>query len=155
MLRKCFRKLFFVMLVINTMHCIAAEQKFTDHNGKAINFESYKNKWQLFIYVSSGCQYCRKEIVVLNELVGAYPDKLVVFGSNNEGLTNDELRDYVAKTNIKFSMLQQNPATLLRIKHIRMVPTMVIIKPNGDVLEPMVGLRTRQQLESVLFEGNK
>jgi thiol-disulfide isomerase/thioredoxin len=152
MLRKYFKWIFFLSIVINTLTCIAAEQKFTNHEGKAINFEDYKDKWQLFTYVSSECKYCRKEIAILNELINAYPDKLIVFGINNEGLTNDELNKFITEAKIKFTMLRQDPAALLHVKHVKMVPTTVIIKQNGSVLDPIVGFRSRKQLEEVLFK---
>jgi peroxiredoxin len=155
MLKKYLKWLFFIMFTINSLNCIAVEQKFTDHDGKTINMVDYKNKWKLFVYVSSGCQYCKKEIVILNELIGAHQDKLMVFGYNTEGLNKDESHDFVAKANIKFSMLQQNPAAFIGIKHIRIVPTMVFVKPDGNILEPMAGLRARKQLEEILLKDNK
>jgi thiol-disulfide isomerase/thioredoxin len=127
-------------------------QTFSDQDGTAIRLEDFKDKLVMFVYLAPGCHFCQKEVLALNELMAAHPDEIVVLGANREAFTVDELQEFRAGWKINFTMLQQDPTEFLKLRSVNMVPTMVIMKPNGEILSPVVGLRSREQLETILFD---
>lgn len=148
-MKKCYLfGLIAIVFIFNSITCMAVD--FTLANGANINLLAKQGQWQLFVYINSSCPYCQREITILNKLITNNAPQIAVFGFNIEQLTAVRLKDFVRQENIKFPMLQQNPASFLGIANITVVPTMVLIKPNGDILAPITGLCSLEQLEAIL-----
>ena len=98
-------------------------------------------------YWAEWCAPCREEIPELNAL---HRDRdatsLVVVGVNYDGISGESLTTLIDKMGIAFPVLDSDPSERFGYDIPKVLPTTVIIGPDGNVRDTLVGPQTRDSL---------
>lgn len=103
-----------------------------------------QGKWRVVNYWAIWCAPCREEVPELNRL--ALKADIEVLGVNFDGKTGDELAEHARQLAIVFPVLPQDPAAELGIERPRVLPTTVLVSPEGEVMGTLVGPQTEAEL---------
>ena len=101
-------------------------------------------QWRIINYWAIWCAPCREEIPELNEL--DRNTELVVLAVNYDGKTGDELASQAAEMGITFALLEQDPRATLSVARPKVLPTTLLVSPDGQVTDTLVGPQTREGL---------
>ncbi|MDA0650349.1 MAG: TlpA disulfide reductase family protein [Proteobacteria bacterium] len=101
-------------------------------------------QWRIINYWAIWCAPCREEIPELNELDRS--TELVVLAVNYDGKTGDELASQAAEMGITFALLEQDPRATLSVARPKVLPTTLLVSPDGQVTDTLVGPQTREGL---------
>ena len=108
-------------------------------------------KWQVINYWASWCTPCREEIPELNHFSRKYADTVSVYALNYDGLSGSELHKAATDMGIAFDSLLSDPAATLGWQRPTVLPTTVIIAPDGQVS----GIYSGPQTLAMLAEYTK
>ena len=103
-------------------------------------------------YWAIWCAPCREEIPELNALHQDSP--LTVFAVNYDGQTGETLTQQAAELGIRFELLEQDPGPDFGIERPRVLPTTLLIDPEGVVTDILVGPQTKENL-AALWESRQ
>ena len=103
-------------------------------------------------YWAIWCAPCREEIPELNALHQDSP--LTVFAVNYDGQQGETLTQQAAELGIRFELLEQDPGPDLGIERPRVLPTTLLIDPEGVVTDILVGPQSRENL-AALWESRR
>ena len=104
-------------------------------------------QWRVINYWAIWCAPCREEIPELNALDDN--TELVAFAVNYDGQTGEALKSQAAEMGITFTLLEQDPGTALGIERPRVLPTTLLVNPQGAVTDILVGPQTQESLLDV------
>ena len=104
-------------------------------------------QWRVINYWAIWCAPCREEIPELNALDDN--TELVAFAVNYDGQRGDALQSQAAEMGITFTLLEQDPGATLGIKRPRVLPTTLLVNPEGAVTDTLVGPQTQESLLAV------
>ena len=90
-------------------------------------------QWRVINYWAIWCAPCREEIPELNALDDN--TELVAFAVNYDGQIGEALKSQAAEMGITFTLLEQDPGTALGIERPRVLPTTLLINPEGAVTD--------------------
>ncbi len=107
-------------------------------------------QWRLINYWALWCTPCREEIPELNGIDNA-PD-ITVFGVNYDDKKGQELSKQRSALGITFANLPLDPAPVLGISRPNVLPTTLIISPQGELVATLKGPQTARSLEQTLLE---
>lgn len=107
--------------------------------------DKLSGRWVVINYWAIWCKPCIKEIPELNQLARQYPE-LAVVGVNYDGLNGAELDQQLQQLDIHFPMLDTDPAAELGLARPVVLPTTLILNPEGQVDQVLVGPQTLQSL---------
>ncbi|QIB66658.1 TlpA family protein disulfide reductase [Kineobactrum salinum] len=107
--------------------------------------QSLRGQWVVINYWAQWCKPCIEEIPELNALDQNY-DTVAVLGVNYDGATGDELQRQVGTLGVAFPTLQDDPAALLGQPRPTVLPTTLILDPDGEVVATLVGPQTLDSL---------
>lgn len=131
-------------LLMATMgSCGGSESRLAD--GSAADWDAWQGKWLVVNYWAEWCAPCRKEIPELNELHAESPD-VIVLGVNFDGVRGEALGDLVAKMNIEFPVLEEDPRGRWNADLPTVLPSTLVIDPSGALKETLVGPQTFESL---------
>ena len=117
---------------------------------------SDKAEWQLINYWAEWCKPCIEEIGELNEFAHLYQDKVQVMGVNFDGLQGEALAAAGSKLGIKFKLLQSDPHQQFGYPRPSVLPTTVIIGPDKQIKEVLLGPQTVDSLAKAIgMVGNE
>jgi len=105
-------------------------------------------RWRLVNYWAIWCSPCREEIPQLNAL--NHHADITVLGVNYDGKLNDELQAQADALGIEFTLLVDDPSVRLGVPRPQVLPTTLIVNPNGQLLKTLVGPQTEEALLSTL-----
>ncbi len=108
-----------------------------------------RGRWAVVNYWAEWCTPCIAEIPELNALATAYPE-LAVAGVNFDGATGDELAQQLAKLGVAFPTLARDPSPALGIARPAVLPTTLIIDPEGRLVETLIGPQTLDSLTEAI-----
>ena len=103
-----------------------------------------QGQWVVINYWAIWCKPCAHEIPELNalaELAG-----VSVLGVNFDGASGAELAEQEQKLGINFPTLQIDPALQLGVPRPVVLPTTLVIAPDGQLRETLVGPQTLESL---------
>lgn len=103
-------------------------------------------RWQIINYWATWCAPCREEIPELNHFHYRFSDKAAVYGVNFDGATGEELIVQSAELGIEFIQLRSDPAAALGYDRPNVLPTTMIINPQGEIVRVLVGPQTESTL---------
>lgn len=106
--------------------------------------------WRIVNYWAVWCTPCREEIPELNTL-NAH-NNINVFGVNYDGKQGDELQTQAETLGIKFALLVNDPSQDLGTSRPQVLPTTLIVAPDGQLRKTLVGPQTAHALLTVLHE---
>ena len=105
-------------------------------------------------YWAEWCVPCREEIPELNAL---HHDRdttgLVILGVNYDGISGESLAILIDEMGIEFPVLDSDPSERFGYDVPRVLPTTVIMSPEDDVHQILVGPQTRESLLEAMPES--
>ena len=104
----------------------------------------HPDTWRIVNYWAIWCTPCREEIPELNAVDSG--SDLVVLAVNYDGKQGATLLDEAAEMGITFKLLEKDPGTALGIERPRVLPTTLLVNPDGEVTDTLVGPQTQQGL---------
>ena len=114
-----------------------------DNNG--LQLDELRGQWVLINYWAQWCKPCIKEIPELNALNRDYP-QVTVLGVNYDGATGQELDAQLDKLGVDFTTLAQDPAAQLGVPRPAVLPTTLVLGPDGTLRQTLVGPQTLESL---------
>jgi len=129
--------------------CLSACSKpdFTTVNGDSGQFA--QGQWQFINYWATWCGPCRDEIPELNDFAKNHAD-IRIYGINYDGLEGDALTAAIADMGIEFSSLSADPAPTFGIPRPQVLPTTLVISPDGKLVASLMGPQTAQTLGAAI-----
>ena len=113
----------------------------------APDWDQLAGKWIVVNYWAEWCKPCRVEIPELNRLHEAGADAgIVVLGVNFDGLTGERLQRLIDQFHIEFPVLLEDPAPRWSQERPTVLPTTLVIDPDGKLHEVLVGPQTFESL---------
>tara|TARA_R110002072_G_scaffold1815_8_gene15382 strand:+ start:69053 stop:69502 length:450 start_codon:yes stop_codon:yes gene_type:complete len=110
--------------------------------------ESLRGQWVVVNYWAQWCKPCIEEIPELNALNDRY-DEVTVLGVNYDGASGAELEQQLQTLNIKFFNLASDPSASLGVPRPVVLPSTLIVNPDGDLLTTLVGPQTLESLAQI------
>lgn len=144
------------LLCFVTISCAEQKPVLHDATGKAIPLSDYKGKWVIVNYWADWCDSCMEEVPALNQFYKNNSDKnVVLYGVEYDHMPPSELRAAIAKMQINYPVIQEDPAALWSLGEFDALPTTFIIDPNGKVVKKILGENTEESLEATMQELQK
>ena len=106
---------------------------------------SIQGHWAVINYWAEWCKPCIKEIPELNRLAAEYPG-IKVLGVNFDGASGEELARQVEQLGIAFPLLANDPSAELGTSRPMVLPTTLILAPDGTLADTLVGPQTLESL---------
>ena len=110
--------------------------------------ENLRGQWLLVNYWAEWCKPCIEEIPELNELDHARTD-VSVLGVNFEGATGAELAGKEERLGIAFPTIE-DPAAELGIDRPAVLPTTLLVNPQGELVDTLIGPQTTATLQEAI-----
>ena len=104
-------------------------------------------QWRVINYWAIWCTPCREEIPELNALNDS--TELMVFAVNYDGQIGEALLSQAAEMGITFTLLEQDPGAVMGIERPHVLPTTLLVNPEGAVTDTLVGPQTQESLLAV------
>jgi thiol-disulfide isomerase/thioredoxin len=108
--------------------------------------EQLRGQWVLINYWAQWCKPCIEEIPELNALDRKY-DNVTVLGVNFDGATGEELANQTRQLGLAFASLEQDPAAELGVPRPVVLPSTLVLDPEGRLVTTLVGPQTLASLE--------
>ncbi len=128
-------------------------------NGALI--EEVKGKIVFLELYGHRCPYCIEVIATYNRLQAKYKEKLAIVAIELGGLSESELQAFDTQHNIEYTniTLQQAGALVPHISqkggYIGMVPFLVVLDTNGNIIFTRSGPITEAELEELIAKHSK
>ena len=110
-----------------------------------MDLSEYQGRWVVINYWAKWCKPCIKEIPELNALDERYP-QVAVLGVNYDGATGDDLQQQVDRLGVSFPTLLEEPSAQLNVPLPSVLPTTLILDPDGRLVQTLVGPQTLESL---------
>jgi thiol-disulfide isomerase/thioredoxin len=107
--------------------------------------EELRGQWVVINYWAQWCKPCIEEIPELNTLDQKY-DQVTVLGVNYDGATGPELQQQLETLGVAFTNLEADPAEQLGIPRPIVLPTTLVVDPDGQLAKTLVGPQTLESL---------
>ena len=117
-------------------------------DGTSGRFADWSGRWVVINYWAEWCAPCRYEIPELNELAVDSSADVLVVGVNYDGIAGEDLTRLIERMGIEFAVLLVDPQSHFAYDRPSVLPTTVLIDPDGRVKETLVGPQTRDSLEA-------
>jgi thiol-disulfide isomerase/thioredoxin len=117
-------------------------------DGTSGRFADWSGRWVVINYWAEWCAPCRYEIPELNELAVDSSADVLVVGVNYDGIVGEDLTRLIERMGIEFAVLRVDPQSHFAYDRPSVLPTTVLIGPDGRVKETLVGPQTRDSLEA-------
>ena len=109
----------------------------------------WSGRWVVINYWAEWCKPCLTEIPELNEFAAHHMESSTVLGVNYDGVTGDELQRLIEKFDIQFEVIE-DPAGRLGYPRPTVLPTTIIIDPQGNVRDTLLGPQTLASLQAAI-----
>ena len=110
-----------------------------------LELEDLRGQWVVINYWAIWCKPCIVEIPQLNQLDTQYP-QVTVLGVNYDGASGAELEQQKQKLGVTFASLELDPAAQLGIPRPTVLPTTLILDPDGQLVTTLLGPQTLASL---------
>ncbi len=145
--------LFRVPLLFISLFIVAcSEPDFTDHRGNSGNFDALGGRWMIINYWATWCKPCIEEIPELNHFAKENADKVALFGVEFDQSQGQKLQENIAKLNIEFPVLLNDPAVMLGFKKPMALPTTFVFNPEGELHVALKGPQTSATLLAAISD---
>lgn len=122
---------------------------FNDTNGNGYRFADMQGSWIVINYWAEWCAPCVKEIPELAALGDNHPD-IEVFGVNYDQPDPETMARQIEKLKVTFPVIDHDPYQRFGIEKPEVLPTTLIITPEGDLRDVLVGPQTEASLLEVI-----
>ncbi|MDR3478300.1 MAG: TlpA disulfide reductase family protein [Gammaproteobacteria bacterium] len=159
MLREKCRKIVLVILCVlsvTVMSCSNGDPVFHDTTGNPVQLKKMRGKWIIINYWAAWCSGCVREIPELNHFYKSNQDKnVMLYGVNFDQLPLENLKDAMARTDIHFPVIVEDPNAVWHLGEIPVLPATFIINPKGKVVKEIYGTNSEESLNEVLQDLQK
>lgn len=139
------RTMLLLVLVLLAAGCSRGDVELAD--GQRASWSQWDGHWLVINYWAEWCAPCRVEIPELNHLHRAGADaKVVVLGVNFDGVTGADMDRLIDLFDIEFPILLADPAARWNQSRPSILPTTLIIDPEGRLHAKLVGPQTYESL---------
>ena len=111
--------------------------------------QELRGRFVVINYWAQWCKPCIEEIPELNEL-DEKNNNISVLGVNFDGATGPELAQQEKRLGVDFPTLTTDPSAELGIARPVVLPTSIIVGPEGEVLNKLVGPQTLASLQQAI-----
>lgn len=108
----------------------------------------HSGSWRVINYWAIWCTPCREEIPELNTL--NQQEDIVVLGINYDGKSGDALAEQATALGIAFPQLADDPSQRLGTRRPKVLPTTLLVSPDGKLLTTLTGPQTAETLLTTL-----
>ena len=134
-----------VLLMVGTTGCEEQPSlRFID--GSARSLDAWQGRWLVINYWAEWCAPCWAEVEELNALHEDEAHSAAVIGVNFDGMEGEELRQLIAKMDIRFPVALDDPRANWAYDRPQVLPMTVIIGPGGDLRGQLQGPQTLNSL---------
>lgn len=126
------------------MSLAACERGSDAARGSAQGLLEQTGSWTFVNYWAEWCKPCIKEIPELNAL--HQRDGFRVLGVNFDGAVGDELQSQLTKLGVRFPTLAEDPAARFGIDRPQVLPTTLLLRPDGSLAKALIGPQTQESL---------
>jgi thiol-disulfide isomerase/thioredoxin len=119
-----------------------------------LQLDKLQGQWVVINYWAKWCKPCVAEIPELNRLDQEY-QQITVLGVNYDGTTGDELQQELIELGVAFPTLATDPAEQLGVPRPRVLPTTLVIDPDGKLRETLLGPQTVETLTQATSQASK
>lgn len=109
-----------------------------------LQLDDLRGQWVVINYWAIWCKPCIQEIPELNSL-DEFP-QVTVLGVNFDGIVGEELEQQMQKLGVAFTNLDQDPAAQLGVQRPDVLPTTLLIDPQGILQDILIGPQTLHSL---------
>lgn len=139
------RSLLLLVLALLAAGCGRGDVELAD--GQRVGWSQWDGQWLVINYWAEWCAPCREEIPELNRLHRAGADaNVVVLGVNFDGVTGAGMDRLIDLFDIEFPILLADPAPRWNQSRPAILPTTLIIDPEGKLHATLVGPQTYDSL---------
>ena len=122
-----------------------------DLEGKQHKLAQYKGKWVIINYWATNCPPCLKEIPELEDFHSRHKDKdAVVLGVDYEDVKLSWLKDFIESVKMTYPVLLAEEGKVTPFGFIQMLPTTIIVSPEGDLMGLQRGAITAEMLDNYI-----
>jgi thiol-disulfide isomerase/thioredoxin len=114
------------------------------------NLSELRGHWLVINYWAVWCKPCRDEIPELNHFARENAAQVKVFGVNFDDARAQQLQQQVEELQIEFPSLGKDPAAELGYQRPSVLPTTVIVNPQGQVHRILQGPQTLASLAAAI-----
>lgn len=119
--------------------------------GKNVSLSDFKGKVVIVDFWATWCPPCRRGIPDLISLQNDYKDKIAVIGiSMDQENTKAGVPDFVNKMGINYPIVYFNNKVIDDYGGISAIPTTFIIDQNGNIINKLIGLYPKSEIEKQL-----
>jgi thiol-disulfide isomerase/thioredoxin len=136
------RLLWAAVVTVQLCACSLAEPPGT---GSVVDFPTLDQNWMIVNYWAEWCAPCREEIPELNRLA-AHSSDVDVYAINFDGVQGELLRQQSTDMGIAFTQLARDPGAQLGIARPTVLPTTLILAPDGTLITRLIGPQTEDGL---------
>jgi thiol-disulfide isomerase/thioredoxin len=130
-----------LLALILALPACSASNETTD----PISLAQLRGQWVVINYWAKWCKPCIKEIPELNALDQQHA-QVTVLGVNYDGATGAELDLQLSQLGVEFATLTTDPAATLGIPRPVVLPTTLILGPDGRLQATLIGPQTLESL---------
>jgi len=148
-----------VLLILMSGTAVAAadpvsEFSLPDLEGEQHTLTPYRGKWIIINYWATHCAPCLEEIPELEGFHRRHKDRdAVVIGVNYEDIKRSWLEDFIRSVKMTYPVLRAEPDVPTPFGAIQVLPTTVIISPEGELAGMRAGAITAQMLEDYIRDS--
>jgi len=135
------RAWYYPLMLLALAACSPAEKP-----SGTLQLDELYGQWVVINYWAIWCKPCIQEIPELNKL-DELP-QVTVLGVNYDGISGEELAQQLEKLGVAFRTLETDPAAQLGMARPVVLPTSLVLDPQGQLSETLVGPQTLETLAS-------
>ena len=132
-------------LVLVLLSACSSAPDFRDTNGRNYRLGDFRGEWLVINYWATWCAPCIAEIPELIVLDQDHDD-IHVFGVNFDQPEGDEVQAQIERMKITFPVIAPDPYQLFGIDRPEVLPTTLVIGPDGTLRATLVGPQTEHSL---------
>jgi len=108
--------------------------------------DEQRGNWLLINYWAQWCKPCIREIPELNAI--DQREGWAVLGVNFDGATGEALDSQIGSLGIEFPTLAEDPAGRFNLERPQVLPTTLVIDPEGRLQRVLVGPQTQESIDA-------
>lgn len=136
-------------LLIGIGSCAPMDFEYAD--GTAGRYADWRGHWVFVNYWAEWCAPCRYEIPQLNSFRRTLGStEALVVGVNFDGVDGPGLLALMQRMQIEFPVMTSDPRARFGYELPGVLPTTIVIKPDGSIAATLVGPQTEDTLRAVM-----